>query len=232
MRKQMMVFCAIAVCAGVVLFTCSKSGGPTGPAEGGPTSTTYNYTVSGDTLTVSIPQQITFRSHCNGNTLHANYDTIPAQDQSAIFILSGNVLTLIEPYDTATYTRVGVGGVLTGSWKITILTENLPDQLDFGPSTVTATYPATCYGDGFMANEATYITANYSHVSVTQLSCNIVRLTGGTTGEQVTLTWDSDGNLIYSSSNSQHTTGIVYQNPTSCPNIAPDWYNLFLTANG
>ncbi|MGA2507721.1 MAG: hypothetical protein ABSF80_09620, partial [Chitinispirillaceae bacterium] len=66
MRKQMMVFCAIAVCAGVVLFTCSKSGGPTGPAEGGPTSTTYNYTVSGDTLTVSIPQQITFRSHCNG----------------------------------------------------------------------------------------------------------------------------------------------------------------------
>jgi hypothetical protein len=49
-------------------------------------------------------------------------------------------------------------------------------------------------------------------------------LTGNTTGEVVTITWNASSDMTYSSSNAGHAAGTVYDNPAWCPNDEPDWY--------
>jgi hypothetical protein len=66
---------------------------------------------------------------------------------------------------------------------------------------------------------------------VEEISCSQVRLTGLTTDEVVTITWNADDDATYSSSTTGHATGTVYGNPTSCPNEAPDWFTEFLYDN-
>ncbi len=66
-------------------------------------------------------------------------------------------------------------------------------------------------------------------VTATYVSQYVARLTGGVTGEVVTVTFSPDDNVeTFSSSVSGHATSSMYLNPVSCPNPdAPGWYYMF-----
>jgi hypothetical protein len=71
-------------------------------------------------------------------------------------------------------------------------------------------------------------------ISVVALSYTKVKLTGNKTGEIATIVWSAGGftpDQTYSSSNPAHESRTVYQNPTTCPNTAPDWWTAFLADN-
>jgi hypothetical protein len=98
-------------------------------------------------------------------------------------------------------------------------------------TTVTVTTYDCEYADDFIddwnwggasADSATYA------VTVEMISCSQVRLTGLTTGEVVYVTWNASGDAT----DAGHAAGTVYENPTSCPNEPPAWYESgFLGAN-
>jgi len=230
MQKRALVVCAAAAAAALsLLLTCSKSSNPSGPGEVNSTTTeTYSYTtLGGNTIVVSFPQKIYSGSYCNGSAVISYHDTVPAFDDTMFYYFSGDSLFVGNGWALI---RAGSGSGLTGRWDMVHWDQGGPDMVDISASTVIATF-YNCHGTDFMAYNSSYIASHYTHVSVAQLGCNTVRLTGSTTGEVVTLTWDSDGNMTYSSSDSLHASKIVYENPATCPNNPPDWYNLFLTGN-
>jgi hypothetical protein len=229
MRKRtMVIITAAAAAAGLFILTCSKDSGPAGPGQ---PSTTWTYTVSGNTIIIDHPQTIS--TQCYGTQWSA--DTADAYTDSAVFTLSAGGDTLFSQTDQGimVLTRIGTGTGIQGQW--------LTDQYGFdvtieiGPSTITA---STCYADIFMGEEAPLIEANYN-ITVVRQSCSSVLLIGHTTNEQVTITYtqvgDSPDNLdadrTYSSNNAQHAPGTVYANPASCPNQAPGWVAQFLANN-
>lgn len=74
-------------------------------------------------------------------------------------------------------------------------------------------------------------------ITVEKINDSTVRLTGRITNELVTISWNTDGDgpynddVTYSSSVSTHATRTIYDNPTTCPNEPPAWYDSFLTMN-
>jgi hypothetical protein len=258
MQKRALFVCVGAVCAIFLLLTCSKSSGPTGPGGGGGMHVQVtNYVRSGNDIITSE-----LSSSCYGTTLVTRtiVDTVPIvlsgnTLKAGVYSLDGNFsdpMAVVVIYYV--FSRIGTGSDITGQWNLTgydyeltagTLTQierNELDaqkaemnasvgqmQVDIGASTITRTY---CDADDYMESEAPYLTMLYN-ISAAKLSCGSVQLTGNISHEVVTLTWDSDGNVTYSSSNSQHASKVVYENPSSgqCPNVPPDWYNQFLTAN-
>lgn len=234
MQKRGLVVCAAAAGAALsLLLTCSKSSNPTGPGgDSGIRTETYSYSLLGsNNIIISFPERIDYWSSCNGNVLIAYRDTTPAGIDTVFYYISNDSLYISGGVGNGgIFIRVGSGTGLAGQWSAAGTSQDGPDQLDIGAATVMVTF-MECYGDDFMENDAPDITSTYTHVSVVQLACNSVRLTGSTTGEVVTITWDNDGNMTYSSSNSQHASKTVYENPTLCPNDPPTWYTPFLTGN-
>jgi hypothetical protein len=74
-------------------------------------------------------------------------------------------------------------------------------------------------------------TCSYA-VTVVKLSSSSVKLVGKTSGETVTITWNSKGDETFTSSDPAHTAHTYYANPKQCPNdYQPTWFITFLTAN-
>jgi hypothetical protein len=69
-------------------------------------------------------------------------------------------------------------------------------------------------------------------VSVVKVGKTQARLTGNRNGEKVTIAWNEDGDMTYTSSNEANPLHTYYQEPVSCPNdYQPDWFDAFLDAN-
>jgi len=232
MRKQALLFCVFAVSAGFLMWTCSKDSGPTGPGDGGSVTTetrVYSYTVLGSTIIVSIPEDIYSYSYCNGNTLETYSDTSPAHDEPMPFVVSGDTLKFIEGTDTVVLIRMGSGSGLIGQWYVADTDlQNGQVRLDITTSTLTVTITVNnCYVDDFIDSWnccGTWADSASYDITVLKLSCTQVRLTGNISGEVVTISWDTDGNMTFTSNNTGHAAHTWYENPTSCPNFYPDWY--------
>jgi len=75
--------------------------------------------------------------------------------------------------------------------------------------------------------------AAQADIIVETINSATVRLTGGTTGEIVTITVNNQGDRIYTSTDPTHASHTYYQEPVSCPNnTRPDWILEFYTDNG
>jgi hypothetical protein len=230
MRTTTVVLCAALATAGALILTCSKSNNnPSGP---GAPSSTWTYSVSGDSLTVEHPQTIT--THCSGSQWNA--DTTPPYTETRKFALlaGGNTLMSVgDQADTMYLTRIGSGTGIQGQWLMNEMGVDV--TIEIGPSTITA---SVCFADIFMAEEAAYIEADYN-ITVVRQSCSSVLLVGHTSNEQVTITYTPVGNSpdnlradeTYSSNNPQHAPGTRYADPVSCPNQAPAWVSQFLVDN-
>jgi hypothetical protein len=68
-------------------------------------------------------------------------------------------------------------------------------------------------------------------VTAKALDANTVELTGRASGEVVQIHFSANGDETYSSSDPAHATTVNYDQPTTCPNQKPDWYQAFLEAN-
>jgi hypothetical protein len=227
------VFCVAAISAGLLIGTCGKKN-PGSPDDGdtGPTAETYSYTSTDSTIRVSIPLHVDTAKYCIDSTLVEEIDTVLATFLAFSYRIAGATLTLIQGIDTAVYDRVGGGSGLSGTWTRYFTDNNLPSQISFdtGTKTVTLVYQK-CSADDFISEWAAY--SAYYAVTLQRVSCTQVQLTGDSTGEVVTITWNGSCDMTTASSNPAHAAHTWHQNPLSCPNEDyPDWYyNEFLNDN-
>jgi hypothetical protein len=237
MNNRAVIFCAAALGAAFLLLTCSKKN-PAGPDEEGnnnQTVQTYLYTKTLATITVSIPQGIDTTRYCDplADTLVTAYDTVPAHVKIFPYVISaaGDTLTI---YDTIDFMRSGTGSGLIGSWISISTVEDFPIRLAFTDTAVAMTFENVpyCYADDFIDYDWALDSASYA-VSLQRVSCTQVRLTGDSTHEVVTITWNNSGDKTFSSSDPGHVQHTWYENPASCPNEEnPDWYYAeFLNGN-
>lgn len=234
MRKRLMLFCVVAMGAGLVMWTCSKKSNPSGPGggdNGGGNTQTLTYYVSGTDIIATFPQEITAYSYCNGNSLVTENDTSYEYISTMPYSISGNTLTLIQSTDTAYYDRSGTGSGLTGTWVVVSAPYGWPSQLDVTATTIVATFsgPNSCYADDFMSFDWAYDSIGFNGTAQ-KISCSQVKVIGKTTGDTVTITWNDNGDMTYTSAG--HAAYTYYENPTSCPDdYSPSWYYTFLGQN-
>ncbi len=70
------------------------------------------------------------------------------------------------------------------------------------------------------------------HGTVTKVDHNTVQLVGNISHEVVTISENTNLEIIYTSSDTTHKTFTFSEVPKSCPDIyRPDWYAIFLDAN-
>jgi hypothetical protein len=230
MNKRIRCFCAVAACAGLLLWTCSRKSNPAGPDDGGDDGATETYSyieIGGTTIRVSIPEIIDTSSYCDAlaDTLVTSYDTAVAYFRIYSFSISNDTLTLIQN-DTAVYARSGTGSDLIGSWIVAGAVAGFPTEMVFTDTTVAVTLAdsGNCEADSYIQYQWPFDSADYRLV-LNRVSCSQLRLTGDSTLETVTVSWNSGGDMTLTSSSSAHTAHTWYQNPLSCPNNQyPDWY--------
>jgi hypothetical protein len=232
MKKQLLVFPVIALCAGLLVWTCSKKS-PTGPGDGGGGEVveTYSYTATGTVLYITIPEEIVQYSYCLGTTLVIDYDTTTGGTMSINYAITGDTLMLFIMSDTIRFLRSGTGSGLIGTWVAIGDVEDGPTKLVFSASTVEVT-SEDCNADDYIDWDWPFDSAYY-YLTLTRVSCNQLQLTGTVSGETVTLTWNSAGDCTFTSTDGSHTQYTCYANPTYCPNDqVPSWYySGFLSPN-
>jgi hypothetical protein len=83
-----------------------------------------------------------------------------------------------------------------------------------------------------MADNLIFDTTLYN-ITITVADSATATLKGNTTGETVTLTFDSQtGDLTYKSTHAGHAAHTYYDQPTVCPNrYRPEWFDGFLSDN-
>jgi hypothetical protein len=154
------------------------------------------------------------------------YDTTTAYIRIYSFGISGTTLTFIR-VDTAVYNRSGSGSGLPGTWIATDTVENLPVQMVFTEDSVAFTMApaAECYADSEYVRYLWPLDSADYRLTINRTSCSQVQLTGDSTHETVTMTWNASGDMTMTGSISGHTAHTWYKNPLSCPNDQyPDWY--------
>jgi YD repeat-containing protein len=220
MKKAVAFLC---ICAAVLWVTCSKSDNPAGSGDSGSNIETYTYTISGNSLAITFPASTS--TYCLMDSL-VTY-TFPASTQTVPFELSnnGNTATIIMDSANMVLTRIGSGSGIQGQWS----TDGGTISIDASTITVSPAASTTGYADDFIDYE---LPSELGQITATKISGTQVQLTGGTTNEVVTVTFSGSGDETYTSSNSAHAAGTWYMDPKSCPNETPDWYYLFLSANG
>jgi hypothetical protein len=189
-------------------------------------------------------------SYCNNDSLVMNRDTIKESTDTNLFSLSANGDTLVMIYTYLSYfydstfsidstidtnkgilIRSGTGSNIQGTWTS-------PDTgyFDKGITFIISSNTITmyndqsfCYADSYL--EWAYLDTTFIAITTKKVSCELIQFTGNLTGETVTLSWDSNRNITYSSNVAAHTSGTVFENPMQCPNIPPDWYGRFIKGN-
>jgi len=69
-------------------------------------------------------------------------------------------------------------------------------------------------------------------ITIQKLNSNRLTMTGRKSGEIVTLTWNGNLDLTYSSNTSGHAPYTYYNKPVTCPNEpTPSWFDVFLSDN-
>lgn len=217
MNKAVSLFSLLAV---TLLMVCGDSDNAVGP-NGPDNSIIVTYTIVGNLIIVSYPETIYTYSYCDGNQLIVENDTSEAGSDTTSFLLLNNDNLLVIEGDTLT--RIGTGSGIQGVWSMAGF-----GTITIGASTITVS-ESYSYADMFIEEWDMFPMAD--NVTATKLSENMVQLTGSISGEVVTISWNAAGDVTYSSSNSQHATGVVYDNPTACPNDEPEWLLLFLDEN-
>lgn len=113
--------------------------------------------------------------------------------------------------------RIGTGSGIEGQWTSS---NGAIVQISAGTVIVTPTW-----ADNFMANWADF---GSDFITAQKTTSNSVTLTGNSTQEIVTITWNSVGDATYSSNQPQHAAGVEYYNPADCPNDPPAWVEAFV----
>ncbi len=208
----------------------------------------------GNTLVVTpdpTPSVDTIPYTFNGNTLTAFPPDFVDSISPGVLVGYGLVMT-----------RVGSGNGLQGSWQVTDFTYRVvsggslsaQDQItvnatlvqersDLSANSWTVQITATgIFSTRDAGTAQDFLDGNWYSPSLPDpLIYNItavatgkytVQLTGGTSGEVVTLTLSPNKDVAYSSSVTGNTVHYYYHDPRSCPNAdQPDWYTQFLAAN-
>jgi hypothetical protein len=205
---------------------------------------TATYEISGDLITIHFPADTYTSTYCDysADTLVTDVYIDSAYTETDTFSLSGNTLTVWGPGPDTTivFTRVGSGSGIQGTWTTTMYGATVTLVITATTLTMTESDISYCVADDFMTYYPYMYDTAYFAITATKLSCTQVRLTGDTTGEQVTITWNSNGDMTYTSNRTgspyYHTAYTYYANPTTCPNnYEPDWFwsypDGFLTTN-
>ncbi len=137
---------------------------------------------------------------------------------------------------SGTWTLVGVKGKPSTARTDSIIAAQLPTVLARG-ITFSATgnqiqpYSSNTFAADFITSWNTLDSAVYSMV-VTEISTNMVTLTGDSSHYTATAWEDASGNVSYSNTYSEYGPYTHYANPSACPNnLYPVWWNQFLNAN-
>lgn len=221
MKKAVVFFCIVAA---ALMVLCSKKSNPTGPGGDQNTIETVYYTVSGNTIIITTPAQTYTGTYCDGDSLVSESYTDTAQTHTVPFLLLNNDNLLIMSSGTSgdSLIRVGTGTGIQGQW-----TGSDGISYQIGPNTVTVVINQAA---SFIGDWNSFQASQYN-ITVAEISSNSVTLTGNSSKEVVTITWNSAGDEIYSSSKSTNAPSTVKANPTTCPNDSPAWYDQFLSAN-
>ena len=220
MKKALAFFCMVTA---VLMVTCSKNDNPAGP--GGTSNVlTMTYTISGSTITITQPAQTYTDTYCSGDSLKTETYTDTASTQSEQFQLIDNDTKLVVGGDTAV--RVGTGSGIQGQWDMGGETV----QIGAGTITVDISQTSNTPADDFMNNEWSYM-SSLENITAVKTSNTSVKLTGNKSSEVVTITWNSAGDATYTSSLTANAPGTILAKPTKCPNAAPAWFEIFLSAN-
>jgi hypothetical protein len=214
--------------------------------------TTTDGFCNGDSIAIPEPDSVLLHFEITGTSLRIyNYpESLKDMNDPEV---------MIQPYDE--YTREGSGTSLNGRWKLARsgyvwlqgnLTNVEKETVDSEYNEVgDDSYEFEFDGDSVsiisqfsLAEEFVEVwtdadptadptLADSSNTSATALQVNdsTVQLTGGITGEVVTIVFSSNGDETYSSSVAANATGVYYAVPATCPNAPPAWYQDFLAAN-
>jgi hypothetical protein len=229
MRKRVAFFCAVTAAAGLLLWTCGKKSNPAGPPpDDGKTAATYSYIIIGNTIRVSIPERVDTTRYCApvADTLVTTYNTTAAHFMLYSYNISSNILTLVR-INTAVYDRSGTGTGIIGSWIVASAVTDFPTQMVFTDDSVAVTMAPTaeCYADSEYVRYLWPLDSADYRLTINRTSCSQVQLTGDSTHETVTMTWNASGDMTMTGSISGHTAHTWYKNPLVCPNNQyPDWY--------
>jgi len=102
---------------------------------------------------------------------------------------------------------------------------HIPEEINSNLDYFAEDYYEQYYADSLDAAQAA--------ITLETIDNATVKLTGGTTGEIITVSQDNQGNRTYTSNNPDNADYTYYQNPTSCPNEnRPDWMLAFYLDNG
>ena len=152
------------------------------------------------------------------------------------------------------YSRIGTGAGLHGTWKPVVLVRADGERVELESLQESAVYEfiagmtMTIDESGIHTNGSFELMPGwFTEVMMFQLTWGLtgwmydisdtvvadsqIVLTGNKTGETVTVTFYGEGDARYTSDDPAHEPGIVYDEPTTCPNDPPDWYSDFLSGN-
>jgi hypothetical protein len=249
--SMMRIMTAIALVAmALVQISCpgNNGGNPAGSGvTGGTLMSSYTYIATGSTIVVTVNKNVcdadtlkhiadmTLTYQLNGDTLLITGGTIPGIAEGGS---SGSSISVLV--------RQGHGSGLAGNWQWAGSKDSASASLDTSMSVLT-NYIVTQFTGTQMNTYNLKTNANIMydtyvatfamfpgyHMTVVKSTDTTVKVTGGISGEVMTIICPSDNqSFIYSSSNPLHQTYTYYANPSTCPNTAsPDWYMAFLVAN-
>jgi len=111
----------------------------------------------------------------------------------------------------------------------------MPDTLIFTANTIIVPNGggnnSDCRADEYIQYQWPNYSTGFNGTAV-QNSCTQVVIHGNTTGETVTINWNGNGDMTYTSTVGGHTAYTWYKNPTSCPNNwTPNWFWTFINGN-
>jgi hypothetical protein len=211
----------------------------------------YPYTATGSTIVVTVNKNL-----CKGDSLkHVADMTLTYQVKGdTLFFTGGTFFGVTDSGSSGLGNGMvvlvrqgsGSGSGLAGSWQWIGIKDSAGAPVDTSMSILmnyeVTEFSATNMNTYNLKSNAeimydTYVflfdpTSGY-HITVARPDPNTVTLTGGISGEVMTVTFPVDNHsIIFSSTNPLHQAHIYYAEPTSCPNDAsPAWFIDFLMAN-
>jgi hypothetical protein len=224
MKRFLLFVGAILLFAG-----CTEDMSPSAPIPGGTGANILmmqmNYTASGSQLTVYIVS-----THCDSNVLVTERDT-----STGTYSIHGDTLLSIDSTnDTTKFKRYGSGNGLQGTWiPLDTATFSYGNAyMVVGASTMQVWVPKTYLIDE-MKQGMLGAFQQLPGITVDTSVAGVIKLTGNTTHEVVTITANSQGQLVWSSTLASHTTfAYTMINPTTCPQeMMPAWLTEFMLAN-
>lgn len=250
----------LALCLAATLLSAGcNSKNPTAPSTG-ILDGSATYTTSGNKLILFTPEQEV--RHCDGlnlvtETQPADTDTIFYELSGNTLSLWEDSSTFASgaiAVEKMIFGRSGSGSGLPGTWNFqdveyaitgtattaeqdSVATEASAESLALANTKLQVRVQGTSVSYYITPDISALFVAN-SPVDTSLFdiafsgSGSALEMTGNKSHEVVTVSMNSQQDVIIASSNTQHATHTYYQNPTTCPNdMMPEWFEQFFLSN-